>query len=303
MLSEVLAGLLPKPGGRYLDGTVGGGGHARAILEASSPSGWLFGCDRDAEAIAAANCCLQPFQGRFEIRHQSFTGLEGWIPRNSLDGVLLDLGVSSAQLDHPERGFSFQVDAPLDMRMDARQSLTAAEVVAQYAPDELARIFWEYGGERESRSIARAIDRERQKCPIRTTGQLAALVSRRKPRFGRGAHPATKVFQALRMEVNDESASLKKGLAAGWAALAAGGRMVVITFHSGEDREAKQFSQTHARDYRVVGEVDLPEFRTDWRPDLKILTRKALKPSEAEIQSNPRARSAQVRIWEKTYVT
>ena len=176
MVAEVLNALKPGPGGRYADGTVGGAGHAAAILAASSPTGWLSGCDRDGAAVEAARARLAEFAGRFEIRRGNFAEMAGWIPAGSCDGVLLDLGVSSPQLDSPERGFSFQHDGPLDMRMDTRQPLTAADLVNGAGAEELARIFWELGGERNARRLAGAIVRERGRRKFETTRQLAALI-------------------------------------------------------------------------------------------------------------------------------
>ena len=221
------------------------------------------------------------------------------MPKGSCDGVLLDLGVSSAQLDRPERGFSFQADGPLDMRMDTRQTLTAARLVNETSADELARIFWEFGGERESRRFARAIVKDREQQPFETTRQLAELIERLSPRHGRKTHPATKVFQALRIAVNDEIGSLKKGLDGAIELLKPGGRLAVITFHSLEDRIVKEFARTRARDYAVKGEVDVPELREPRRPELKLVTRKAIAPGATEQEANPRSRSAQLRVMEK----
>ncbi len=178
MVAEVLDALKPRPGGRYADGTVGGAGHAASVLNASSPTGWLYGCDRDGAAVEAARARLAEFAGRFEIRQGNFAELAGWVPAASCDGVLLDLGVSSPQLDSPGRGFSFQHDGPLDMRMDTRQPLTAADVVNGASADELAGIFWEFGGERDSRRLAKAIVHDRQRRKFETTGQLADLLER-----------------------------------------------------------------------------------------------------------------------------
>ena len=300
MVAEVLNALKPKPGGRYADGTLGGAGHAASLLAASSPTGWLFGCDRDGAAIDAAKARLaEQFAGRFEIRRGNFAEMAGWIPAAGCDGMLLDLGVSSPQLDSPERGFSFQQDGPLDMRMDARQTLTAAELVNGAGPEELAKIFWEYGGERESRRFARAIvhDRERQK--FKSTRQLAELIERLSPRRGKKAHPATRVFQALRIAVNDELGSLKRGLEAAVKILKPGGRLAVITFHSLEDRMVKDFGRAQARDYVFAGGVDIPELRQPRTPELKWITRKAIRPGGEELNENPRSRSAQLRVLEK----
>ena len=299
MVAEVLAALAPKPGGCYADGTLGGGGHAAAILAASSPNGWLYGCDRDGAAIEVARARLAEFAGRFEIRQGNFGKLADWVPAGSCDGVVLDLGASSPQLDTPERGFSFQRDGPLDMRMDARQKLTAAELVNEADADELARIFWEWGGERQARRIARALERERRRCRFETTLQLAGLIERVAPRQGKGKHPATKVFLALRLAVNDEIGSLQCGLAAALTILKPGGRLAVITFHSLEDRLVKEFGRARARDYTFTGGVDVPELRQPCAPELKWTHRRAVKPGAAELADNPRSRSAQLRVFEK----
>jgi 16S rRNA (cytosine1402-N4)-methyltransferase len=299
MVAEVLAALQPKATGRYVDGTVGGGGHAAAVLAASSPTGWLFGCDRDGVAAEAAKARLAEFSGRFEIRQGNYADLAQWLEPNSCDGVLLDLGVSSPQLDSPERGFSFQQDGPLDMRMNKQQELTAAKLVNLTASDELANIFWEYGDEEDSRRIARAIEMDRRTQPFERTRQLAELIERISPRAGRKSHPATKVFQALRMAVNDEIGSLKRGLEAALQILKPGGRLAVITFHSVEDRVVKDFGRRLSRDYEITGEVDVPELRIPRPPVVQLVSRKAIRPGEAEIAENPRSRSAQVRVMEK----
>lgn len=299
MMAEVLAGLEVRPGGRYADGTVGGGGHAAAILKASAPDGWLWACDRDGAAIEGLAARLAEFAGRFEVRRGHYADLTDWIAPGSCDGVLFDLGVSSPQLDRPERGFSFQQDGPLDMRMDTRQALTAATLVNETNAGELSRIFWELGGEREARRIARAIEKARMARRIETTGQLAAVVEQVSPRHGRRAHPATRVFQALRMVVNDELAGLQRGLGTALTLLKSGGRLAVITFHSLEDRLVKEFGRREARDYAVPGAVDVPELRQPRVPTVKWVSRKAIKPSDAELTANPRARSAQLRVLEK----
>ncbi|HXE42532.1 MAG TPA: 16S rRNA (cytosine(1402)-N(4))-methyltransferase RsmH [Candidatus Baltobacteraceae bacterium] len=300
MAAEVLAALKPRRGGRYADGTVGGAGHAAQILDASSPTGWLFGCDRDGVAVETAKRRLaEKFAGRYEIRRGNFSEMVEWIPAASCDGVLLDLGVSSPQLDSPERGFSFQADGPLDMRMDDRQTLTAASLVNELGAEELAKIFWEFGGERESRRFAKAIVHDRAQKNFTTTRQLAELIERISPRAGKKAHPATKVFQALRIAVNDEMGSLKRGLEVAVKILKPGGRLVVITFHSLEDRVAKEFGRVKTRDYTFSGEVDVPELRHPRAPEMKWVSRKAIVPGEIELQENPRSRSAQLRVLEK----
>jgi len=300
MAAEVLAALKPVPGGRYADGTLGGAGHAAGLLAASSPTGWLSGCDRDGVALEVARARLaEKFAGRFELRRGNFAELADWVAEKSCDGVLLDLGVSSPQLDQAERGFSFQQDGPLDMRMDDRQTLTAAELVNSEPAEALAKIFWEYGDERDSRRFAKAIVHDRGLRKFETTKQLADLIGRLAPRHGKKAHPATKVFQALRIAVNDEIGSLKRGLTAAVKILKPGGRLAVITFHSLEDRVVKEFGRERTRDYTFTGTVDVPELRTPCVPELKWVSRKAIMPGEAELDENPRSRSAQLRVLEK----
>jgi 16S rRNA (cytosine1402-N4)-methyltransferase len=242
---------------------------------------------------------LAGFAGRFELRQGNFAELADWVPGGSCDGVLMDLGVSSPQLDSAARGFSFQQEGPLDMRMDARQSLTAAELVSTAGIDELVRILWELGGERNSRRFARAIVAEREQRQFSTTRQLAEFIERLAPRMGKKTHPATQVFQALRIAVNDEIGSLQKGLNSALAVLRPEGRLVVITFHSLEDRVVKEFGRRLARDYTFAGSVDVPELRQPKTPELKLVTRKAIKPGVEELTENPRSRSAQLRVMEK----
>jgi 16S rRNA (cytosine1402-N4)-methyltransferase len=301
LLTEVLAGLRPRPGGRYVDGTLGGGSHAAALLGATGPDGWLFGCDRDEDALVAAGRRLAGgYAGRYQLRRLNYAELGGWIEPASCDGVLLDLGVSSVQLDWPERGFSFRGDGPLDMRMDRRQGLTAAEVVNTWPAEHLAQVFWELGEEPGGRRLARAIEHERRKVRFETTRQLAGFIERLSPRAGRRIHPATRVFMALRMVVNDELGSLRRGLEAALGLLRSAGRLAVITFHSVEDRVVKEFGREAARDYAVSGGADIPELRRPVAPRLRWVTRKAIRPAMAEQQTNPRARSAQLRLMEST---
>ena len=299
LLEEVLLALQPAAGRLYVDGTVGGGGHAEAILEASGPGGRLVGFDRDDWALAAAARRLKRFGDRLELHREPFAGLAKCLAKASCDGVLLDLGVSSPQLDEAERGFSFQVEGPLDMRMDRRQPVSAAQLVNELEAGELATIFWELGGERRSRRIARAIVEQRDMQRIETTLQLADTVERTCPRRGARTHPATGVFQALRMAVNDELGQVQAGLDAAWSVLKPGGCLAVITFHSGEDRLVKQFSRRLAKPYTVRGDVDVPELREPREPLARELSRKAVKPSDAEVGRNPRSRSAQMRAMEK----
>ena len=299
LLEEVLTALRPVSGGLYVDGTIGGGGHSEAILEACSPEGRLVGFDRDDWALEAAAKRLARFGTRLELHREAFGGLTKRLAKRLCAGVLLDLGVSSPQLNEAERGFSFQADGPLDMRMDRRQIVTAEKLINELEPDALADIFWKLGGERRSRRIARAIVKQREMQRLETTSQLAEVVERTCPRRGAKTHPATGVFQSLRMAVNDELGQVEAGLEAGWSVLKQGGRMAVITFHSGEDRMVKQFSRRLAKSYTVRGEEDLPELREPREPLAKELSRKAIKPSEAELSINPRSRSGQLRVLEK----
>jgi len=299
MLAEVLEALRVRPGGKWVDGTLGGAGHAAAILQASAPEGWLFGMDRDEDALNAARARLNDFVGRFELKRGNFAELADWVPLASCDGVLLDLGVSSPQLDRADRGFSFMAEGPLDMRMDLRQLLTAADFVNRESEFELAKIIWELGEERQSRRFAKAIVEQRKVKPFATTKELADFIERLAPRHGKKTHPATQVFQALRMAVNDELGSLRRGLEAAAKILKPGGRLAVITFHSLEDRLVKEFGRERTRDYTFEGEVDVPELRKPRVAELRWVQRKAIQPSAAEVKENPRARSAQLRVLEK----
>jgi 16S rRNA (cytosine1402-N4)-methyltransferase len=299
LFQEVLEGLHPADGKLYLDGTLGGGGHAEGILEASAPNGRLVGLDRDEAAITAAQERLARFTGRFELHRANFAALDNFAKPFSCDGVVLDLGVSSPQLDQGERGFSFQQDGPLDMRMDRRDPVTAAVIVNTWPEEELANLFWELGEEPASRRIARELVKRRAVRTFETTGDLAGFL---KSAIGRGKqkiHPATRVFQALRIEVNRELDALEDGLAAAWTVLKPGGRLAVITFHSLEDRIVKQFGRQLERDYHVEGEADIPELRIPKKPEGHFTSRKPITASERELQENPRARSAKLRVLEK----
>jgi 16S rRNA (cytosine1402-N4)-methyltransferase len=298
--AETLAALRPRSGGRYLDGTVGGAGHARAVLEASSPDGFLFGCDRDADAIRAAGGRLVEFNGRFELRLSNYTEAVTWIPAGSLDGVLLDLGVSSHQLDSPGRGFSFQHEGPLDMRMDRRDGPTAADLVNGLPAEELARIFWTLGDERHSRRIARAIEAGRTMRPFTSTLQLAAFIEQLIPRRGARIHPATRVFQALRIAVNDELGEVERGLDAAAKLLAPGGRLVVVAFHSLEDRIVKRFMAGRTGRAGGTSRHD-PGALLAQAPAaaFRLLTPRAIRPGAAETDANPRARSSRLRAIER----
>jgi 16S rRNA (cytosine1402-N4)-methyltransferase len=297
LLREVLEALQPARGQLFVDGTVGGGGHAFALLEAS-PTARLVGLDRDEEALAAAAERLKPFIRRFELHRANFVEIENFVAPESCDGVLLDLGVSSPQLDRAERGFSFQQEGPLDMRMDRRDPITAADIVNTWPEEELANLFWELGEEKASRKIAAAIARRRVVRPFETTTDLANFVSGLIGRSGK-IHPATRVFQALRIEVNRELDAVEDGLHAAWRVIRPEGRLAVITFHSLEDRVVKDFGRALERDYEIEGEVDVPELRHPKQPEARWVTRKAIAPSEGEVRENPRARSAKLRVLEK----
>jgi len=302
MPGEVLELLAPHPGGIYLDGTVGGGGHARLILEASSPDGRLVGLDRDPDALAAAAAALVSFGDRVSLCRSSFANLEealATIGVSRVDGVLLDLGVSSHQLDTPERGFSFREEGPLDMRMDPAQQTNAADLLAQADVATLQRIFRDYGEERWAGRIAREIVRTRSAEPLLSTRQLAELVCRVVPGGfqPQRLHPATRVFQALRIAVNGELDALSAGLAAALRCLRPGGRLVVISFHSLEDRLVKQGFRAAASPCTCPPR--LPVCICNRRPEVSILTARGVRPSAAEIIANPRARSAVLRAVER----
>lgn len=302
MADEVLRFLDPHRGGTYLDGTLGGAGHARLILEATSPDGVLVGMDRDAEALAAAKNNLAAFGDRAILRQGNFSEMNTHLDLleiDQLDGILLDLGVSSHQLDSPERGFSFREDGPLDMRMNPAAGVSAATVVAEAEADELRRIFRDYGEERWAGKIARAIVADRDQTPFVTTLQLAELVCRVVPggRVPQRIHPATRIFQALRIYVNGELESLRSGLDVAWQRLKVGGRLVVISFHSLEDRIVKQTFRALAAGCNCPPRLAV--CACGHQPKVRILTRKAVRATEDEIKINPRSRSAVLRAIEK----
>ncbi len=302
MPREVVECLGCKSGGIYVDGTVGGGGHAALILAASAPEGRVIGIDRDDDALRAAGDFLKDFHDRVTLVKANFRDmgevLEG-LGVKGVDGVLLDLGVSSFQLESPERGFSFRFDSRLDMRMDRSRKTSAYELVNGLPEEDLVRIFREYGEEREARRIARAIVRQREKRAVETTGALAILVAETIPRRfqARGIHPATRVFQALRIAVNEELESLKGGLSAGFEALVEGGRMAVISFHSLEDRIVKEAFRGYATG--CICPPRVPICVCGRKPRARLLKRKPITPSEEEVRSNPRSRSAKLRAVEK----
>jgi 16S rRNA (cytosine1402-N4)-methyltransferase len=300
--AEVLGYLAPRPGGVYIDGTVGGGGHAALVLEASAPDGILIGIDRDAEALAAARAGLAAYGERARLFHGNFDRLTDVVAElgiAGIDGFLFDLGVSSYQLDTGARGFSFQHDAPLDMRMDAGSGDTAADLVNGLPEEELVRIIREFGEERWAKRIAAFIVRARGEAPIATTGRLVDIIKGAVPRgaWEERLHPATRTFQALRIAVNDELGSLERGLSAGLGLLNKGGRGVVISFHSLEDRLVKKLFRSLAGGCTCP--KSLPRCVCSATPQVKVLTGRPVMAGDAETAANPRARSAKLRAVEK----
>ena len=301
LLREAVEALAVHADGCYLDGTFGRGGHSRAVLGALGPNGRLLGFDKDPLAIASG-LELAAADGRFQIVQRSFAELGEEVAARGLqgriDGILLDLGVSSPQLDDPERGFSFMNDGPLDMRMNPGVGVSAAEWIASTDEAEIARVFYEYGEERFSRRMARAIVQRRAERPFTRTADLAEVVAAANPAWEKGKHPATRAFQALRIQVNNELGDLERGLEAALEALAVGGRLVVISFHSLEDRIVKQFMRRQVKGEADNLPRDLPVQVAKFEPRLK-LHGKPQYASTAEVKANPRSRSAVMRVAEK----
>lgn len=291
MLNEAITALQVNPDGHYIDATFGRGGHSRLLLSQLSPLGCLTAFDKDIEAIAEAQTIADT---RFSIRHQGFKHL-GEMPEASASGVLMDLGISSPQIDNPARGFSFRGDGPLDMRMDTTRGLSVAEWLADASIEAMTEVIRDYGEERFAGLVAKAIDRRRQeRGPIQTTAELAEVVASAVKTREPGKDPATRTFQALRIFINAELEELQQALTASLKVLKPGGRLVVISFHSLEDRIVKQFIAAHSRE---VFDRRAP-FAAPKVMQLKALGR--TKPSEEEIQSNPRSRSAVMRVAERT---
>ncbi|GAB3475576.1 16S rRNA (cytosine(1402)-N(4))-methyltransferase RsmH [Azotobacter salinestris] len=301
LLEEAVDALSVREGGCYLDGTFGRGGHSRLILERLGAKGVLLGFDKDPQAIAAGQA-LAAEDGRFVIVQRSFAELademvaRGLIGRVS--GVLFDLGVSSPQLDDPERGFSFLNDGPLDMRMDPSRGVSAAEWLAQASVEEIARVFKDYGEERFARRMAQAVVQRRQDRPFERTADLAQVLAAANPAWEKGKNPATRAFQGLRIHVNNELGDLERGLDAALEALEVGGRLVVISFHSLEDRIVKRFMRRQAKGEADKLPRDLPIRPAVFEPRLKLIG-KPQYASESELKANPRARSAIMRVAEK----
>ena len=295
LLEEAIAALMVSVDGTYVDGTFGRGGHATRILESLSPRGSLLALDQDPEAAAVAELiCANDSRMRF--RSTNFRALADCAAPGSVQGVLLDLGVSSPQLDNPARGFSFSHDGPLDMRMDPEGAQSAADWLANVKEAELARVLKELGEERFARRIARAIVNARREGPIQRTAHLAEIISAANPKWEPNKHPATRSFQAIRLHINSELESLQDALSAALSVLAKGGRLVVISFHSLEDRIVKRFIRTASRGRQLPPGV--PISFEEQQVSLKPIG-KAVMPSPTEVAANPRARSAVMRIAER----
>lgn len=302
LLREVIENLRIRPDGTYVDGTLGGGGHSFEIAKRLAEGGRLIGIDQDAAAIEAAGKRLEPMRDRVTIIRSNYTDMaarlrELEIP--SVDGILLDLGVSSYQLDDPERGFTYREDVPLDMRMDQRQSLTARTVVNEYPEEELFRVIRDYGEERFAGNIARRIVQERTKKEIGTTGELISIIKSAMPAKAKAekGHPAKRTFQAIRIEVNGELTVLEQSLDGMIDLLNEGGRICVITFHSLEDRIVKD--NFRKNEHPCICPPDFPVCVCGRKSKGRVITRKVIVPSEEELQENPRASSAKLRVFEK----
>ena len=297
MMPEIMQALNVQPGGRYIDGTLGEGGHSREILRAADPGGQVLGLDADAEAITVATERLAEYGESFRAVNVNFRDVRAtalqyeFVP---VHGVLFDLGVSSLQLDRESRGFSFRRADPLDMRFSFDQQITAADIVNRYAESELADIIFHLGEDRAARRIARAIVRSR---PILTSLELAEVIEKVNPRRGKRTHPATQTFQAIRIAVNDELSALETALEQAVSLLGQGGRIAVISYHSLEDRIVKNFVRKQSSD--CICPPGTPVCRCDHLATLKVITRRPLIPTDAETASNPRARSAKLRVAER----
>ncbi|HRJ55355.1 MAG TPA: 16S rRNA (cytosine(1402)-N(4))-methyltransferase RsmH [Anaerolineales bacterium] len=297
LYQEIIHALQPRNSGRYVDGTLGAGGHARGILEACAPDGHLLGLDVDPQALALSRETLAPYEGRIHLAQASHITLNEQLASlkwDAIDGIVLDLGASSMQFDNAERGFSFLQDGPLDMRFGPHLAMSAADIVNTYDERELADIIFKYGEDRDARKIARAIVQNR---PLHTTGELVAVIEKASPRRGDKTHPATQTFQALRIVVNEELAAVEITLPQAIAALKSGGRCAVISFHSLEDRIVKEYFREQSKDlinppYEKIYEVERKAI-------VKLVNKKPILPTEEEVCENPRARSAKLRVVEK----
>jgi 16S rRNA (cytosine1402-N4)-methyltransferase len=299
LADEVLEALAPSADGFYVDATFGRGGHATRLLQAMGREGRLLALDRDPEAVAAGRVRFAD-EPRFEIHHAAFADLGAVVQEfaqgRPVAGVLFDLGVSSPQLDQPDRGFSFSKDGPLDMRMDPSRGEPVASWLQRATVEEIRGVIWNLGEERFARRVAEAIVASRRETPITRTVQLVAVIERAVRTREPGKHPATRTFQALRMFINDELGQIRSGLAAAFDVLAPGGRLVVISFHSLEDRLVKQFMRSKSSEDPVY--AGLPDVPPHARPQMRLIGRK-LRADEAQVRANPRARSAVLRVAEK----
>ncbi|HMZ06102.1 MAG TPA: 16S rRNA (cytosine(1402)-N(4))-methyltransferase RsmH [Anaerolineales bacterium] len=297
LYQEIIHALQPRNGGRYVDGTLGAGGHARGILEACAPDGQLLGLDVDPQALAISRETLAPYEGRFHLAQASHIALSEQLASlnwETVDGIVLDLGASSMQFDNPERGFSFMQDGPLDMRFGPHLSMSAADIVNRYDEHELADIIFKYGEDRDARRIARAIVQSR---PLHTTGQLVTVIEKASPRRGDKTHPATQTFQALRIVVNEELAAVEITLPQAVASLKSGGRCAIISFHSLEDRIVKEYFREQSKD--LINPPYERIYEQERKAIVKLVNKKPILPGEEELHENPRARSAKLRVIEK----
>lgn len=297
LYKEIIHALQPQSGGRYVDGTLGAGGHARGILEACSPDGHLLGLDVDPQALALARETLAPFEGRTHLEQASYITITKQLAAlkwDFVDGIVLDLGASSMQFDNAERGFSFMQDGPLDMRFGSNAFQSAEDIVNTYDERDLADLIFRYGEDRDARRIAKAIVMSR---PLRTTRELVAVIEKASPRRGDRTHPATQTFQALRIAVNEELSSVESVLPQAVAALRSGGRCAVISFHSLEDRIVKDYFREQSKD--IVNPPYERIYEVERKAVVEIINKKPIVASDEEVKDNPRARSAKLRVIEK----
>jgi 16S rRNA (cytosine1402-N4)-methyltransferase len=297
LYQEIIHALQPRNGGRYVDGTLGAGGHARGILEACTPDGLLLGLDVDPQALALARETLAPYEKRIHLVQASHITLAEQLASlkwDVIDGIVLDLGASSMQFDNAERGFSFMQDGPLDMRFGINATMSAEDIVNKFDERELADIIFRYGEDRDSRKIAKAIVMNR---PLRTTRELVAVIEKASPRRGDRTHPATQTFQALRIAVNEELASVEKTLPQAVSALRSGGRCAVISFHSLEDRIVKEYFREQSKE--LVNPPYERIYEVERKAVVQLVNKKPILPTDEEVKENPRARSAKLRVVEK----
>ena len=297
LYKEIIHALQPQSGGRYVDGTLGAGGHARGILEACSPDGHLLGLDVDPQALALARETLAPYEGRTHLEQASYITITKQLAAlkwEFVDGIVFDLGASSMQFDNAERGFSFMQDGPLDMRFGPHMTMSAEDIVNTYDERDLADLIFRYGEDRDARRIAKAIVMSR---PLRTTHELVAVIEKASPRRGDRTHPATQTFQALRIAVNEELSSVESVLPQAVAALRSGGRCAVISFHSLEDRIVKDYFREQSKD--IVNPPYERIYEVERKAVVEIINKKPIVASDEEVKDNPRARSAKLRVIEK----